>query len=449
MEDFVLMASEEVFPYLSSYKTGELFIEKSVYRSIFFTNGNIEDDSSGSNKGFCMDTFDDKIQFASSNDSSMNSVKKMLSNFNKSNVKWKHYDFLTRRGFFPENLEALDYENLKKNMFLINEKIRKNPLVQNVIISIHEKQQNVWILRKDGVLVHDKRPYNVISVRTFFKKNNSLDNVYCAKSSRIRINPNELTKMAQEVERKIQISLEAQKAPVGEMPIILGNAGAAIILHEAIGHGLEGDFNAKNLSAFSGKIGEKITSEEVTIYDDGTSGLNGAHINFDDEGTESQKTILIDKGHLVSYMQNNVSAIKMGVESTGNGRRESFLHESMPRMRNTCMSSGANNLEHIISDIKKGLYLVDFSNGQVEISSGQFSFASSEGYLIENGKIMYPVKDAVLSGFGNEVLENIVAVANDFVLSDHGGQCGKNGQWVPVGLGQPSFLASKMIVGSN
>jgi len=254
---------------------------------------------------------------------------------------------------------------------------------------------------------------------------------------------------ADEAIRQALVNLEADAAPAGAMPVVLGAGWPGVLLHEAVGHGLEGDFNRKESSVFSGKVGEKVTSELCTIVDDGTMVDRRGSINIDDEGVKGQYNTLIENGVLKGYMQDKLNARLMGVAPTGNGRRESYAHLPMPRMTNTYMLPGEHSEAEIISTVKKGLYAPNFGGGQVDITSGKFVFSTSEAYLIEDGKITRPVKGATLIGSGIEAMQQISMVGNDLALDKGVGVCGKAGQSVPVGVGQPTLKLDSLTVGGT
>lgn len=254
---------------------------------------------------------------------------------------------------------------------------------------------------------------------------------------------------AREAVRQAQVNLTAVDAPAGTMPVVLGAGWPGVLLHEAVGHGLEGDFNRKGSSTFSGRIGQKVTSEHCTIVDDGTLLHRRGSLNVDDEGTKSQYNILIEKGILKGYIQDKHNAMLMGVPPTGNGRRESFAHLPMPRMTNTYMLAGEATPEDIIASVKKGIYAPNFGGGQVDITSGKFVFSASEAYLIEDGKITRPIKGATLIGNGPEAMQQVSMVGNDLKLDTGVGVCGKQGQSVPVGVGQPTLKLDAMTVGGT
>jgi TldD protein len=249
--------------------------------------------------------------------------------------------------------------------------------------------------------------------------------------------------------RQALVNLDAVEAPAGTMPVVLGPGWPGILLHEAIGHGLEGDFNRKGTSAFAGKLGQRVASGQCTVVDDGTIPDRRGSLNVDDEGTTTQKTVLIENGILKGYMQDTLNARLMGVAPTGNGRRESYAHLPMPRMTNTYMLAGKYDPGEIIASVERGLYAVNFGGGQVDITSGKFVFSASEAYLIENGKITRPVKGATLIGNGPDVLTRVSLVGNDLQLDPGVGTCGKEGQSVPVGVGQPTLKIDSLTVGGT
>jgi TldD protein len=250
-----------------------------------------------------------------------------------------------------------------------------------------------------------------------------------------------------EAVRQALINLEAQPAPAGEMVVVLGPGWPGVLLHEAIGHGLEGDFNRKGTSAFSNCLGQKVATEHCTVVDDGTLDGRRGSLNIDDEGTPTRMTTLIENGRLCGYMQDKMNARLMGMEPTGNGRRQSFAHAPMPRMTNTYMLPGPHDPDEIIASVDKGIYAKNFAGGQVDITSGKFVFSTSETYLIEGGKLGAAIKDATLIGDGPSVLQKVSMVGNDLELDSGIGVCGKDGQSVPVGVGQPTLRVDGLTVG--
>jgi TldD protein len=255
--------------------------------------------------------------------------------------------------------------------------------------------------------------------------------------------------LAKEAVRTALVNLDARDAPAGPMTVVLGPGWPGVLLHEAVGHGLEGDFNRKGSSAFSGRVGELVASELCTVVDDGTLPGRRGSLSVDDEGCSTQETVLIENGVLKGYMQDKLNARLMNVASTGNGRRQSFAHLPMPRMTNTFMRPGAHDPEEIVASVKNGVYAVNFGGGQVDITSGRFVFSATEAYLIENGKVTAPIRGATLIGNGPEVMTRISMVGNDLALDGGVGVCGKDGQSVPVGVGQPTLKIDEVTVGGT
>ena len=325
--------------------------------------------------------------------------------------------------------------------------------VEQVMISMASSQDLVLVAASDGTMAADVRPLIRLNVSVILEQDGQREQGYSGGGARADLNyfldgdiPLEF---AREAVRQAVVQLEAQPAPAGTMPVVLGNGWPGILLHEAVGHGLEGDFNRKGLSAFNGKVGQKVASELCTIVDDGTIVNRRGSLSVDDEGTPGQNTVIIENGILRAYMQDKLNARLMGVEATGNGRRESFAHIPMPRMTNTYMLAGDHDPDEIIASVEKGLYAPNFGGGQVDITSGKFVFSASEAYLIENGKVTTPVKGAMLIGDGPEALHKISMVGSDLKLDTGVGTCGKEGQSVPVGVGQPTLKIDELTVGGT
>jgi len=314
-------------------------------------------------------------------------------------------------------------------------------------------QDLVLVAGSDGTLAADMRPLVRLNVSVILEQNGRREQGYSGGGARADLGyflDGDLPlEYAREAVRQAIVQLEAVPAPAGTMPVVLGSGWPGILLHEAVGHGLEGDFNRKGTSAFSGKLGQAIASELCTIVDDGTIPNRRGSLAIDDEGTPGQYNVLVEKGVLRGYMQDKLNARLMGVQPTGNGRRESFAHVPMPRMTNTYMLAGPHEAEEIIASVDKGLYAPNFGGGQVDITSGKFVFSASEAYLIEKGKVTAPVKGAMLIGDGPEALSRISMVGNDLELDSGVGTCGKDGQSVPVGVGQPTLKIDELTVGGT
>lgn len=330
---------------------------------------------------------------------------------------------------------------------------RLDPRIKQVSVSLAGVHEVVLVMRQDGHLAADIRPLVRLNVQVIAEHQGKRSIGYAGGGGRSDYLPfmkNELALgYARDAVRQALINLEAIDAPAGEFPVVLGPGWPGVLLHEAIGHGLEGDFNRKGTSAFSGRIGERVASPLCTIVDDGTLEGRRGSLNMDDEGTPTQCTVLIENGILKNYMQDNLNARLMGTQSTGNARRESYADLPMPRMTNTYMLAGPHAPEDIIASVPYGLYAVNFGGGQVDITSGKFVFSASEAYLIENGKITHPVKGATLIGNGPDVLTRVSMVGNDLALDGGIGVCGKEGQSVPVGVGQPTLRVDKLTVGGT
>ena len=329
----------------------------------------------------------------------------------------------------------------------------KDPRVKQVMASLMGEWQAVQIMRADGTRVADLRPLVRLNVSVVVEQNGRRESGSHGAGGRFgydrMIDDAFMRAAVDEALRQALLNLDSQAAPAGEVPVILGPGWPGILLHEAIGHGLEGDFNRKKTSAFSGLMGQRIATKGVTVVDDGTMPDRRGSITVDDEGTPSGRTTMIEDGILTGFIQDRMNARLMGVAPTGNGRRQSYAHVPMPRMTNTIMLGGESEPEEMLRSVKNGLYAVNFGGGQVDITSGKFVFSASEAYLIENGRITAPVKGATLIGNGPDALLKIDMVGNDPGLDPGIGTCGKNGQGVPVGVGQPTLKMSGLTIGGT
>jgi len=328
-----------------------------------------------------------------------------------------------------------------------------DPRIEQVIISLVGVQDHILIANQGQQLAGDVRPLVRMNVSVIVEEKGQREQGSMGGGSRsdyhFFLDQDRAMSYAREAVRQALVNLEAIPAPAGSMTVVLGSGWPGILLHEAIGHGLEGDFNRKGSSAFSGRVGERVASTLCTIVDDGTLQDRRGSLSIDDEGTPTQCTTLIESGILKGYMQDKLNARLMGVQSTGNGRRESYAHAPMPRMTNTYMLPGESDPEEILQSVKNGLYAKNFGGGQVDITSGKFVFSASEAYLIKNGKITQPVKGATLIGNGPDVLTRVSKVGNDLELDSGVGTCGKEGQSVPVGVGQPTLKIDALTVGGT
>jgi TldD protein len=329
----------------------------------------------------------------------------------------------------------------------------KDPRVVQVMASLGGEWQAVQIMRQDGTRVADLRPLVRLNVAVVVEKDGRRETGSYGTGGRFAYDkvtaPAVWRGAVDEALRQALVNLDSRPAPAGEMEVVLGPGWPGILLHEAIGHGLEGDFNRKKTSAFAGLLGSRIASPGVTVVDDGTLPDRRGSLTVDDEGTPTSRTVLIEDGVLVGFMQDRLNARLMGMRETGNGRRQSYAHAPMPRMTNTVMLSGQHAPEEMIRSVKRGLYAVNFGGGQVDITSGKFVFSASEAYLIEEGRVTAPVKGATLIGNGPDALTKVAMVGNDMALDPGIGTCGKNGQGVPVGVGQPTLKLSGLTVGGT
>jgi TldD protein len=328
-----------------------------------------------------------------------------------------------------------------------------DPRVTQVTVSLVGEQDTVLVTASDGTFAYDIRPLVRLNVSVIVESNGRRERGSAGGGRRLDYlyfqDNNLAEEFAKEAVRQALVNLDAVDAPAGNMTVVLGAGWPGVLLHEAVGHGLEGDFNRKGSSAFSGRIGEMVASPLCTVVDDGTLKDRRGSLSIDDEGVETESTTLIEKGKLTGYMQDKHNARLMGSRSTGNGRRESYAHLPMPRMTNTYMLAGEYKPEEVIASVDKGIYAVNFGGGQVDITSGKFVFSTSEVYLIEKGKITRPVKGATLIGNGPDVMRKISMVADDLELDTGIGNCGKEGQSVPVGVGQPTLKIDGLTVGGT
>ncbi|MDO5506414.1 MAG: metalloprotease TldD [Pseudoxanthomonas suwonensis] len=357
--------------------------------------------------------------------------------------------------YVPEDpIDALD--NAAKVVALrdIDRMLRAaDPRVQQVMVSLSGGVDTVLVANSQGVLAADVRPLVRLNVQVIVEQDGRRESGYAGYGGRHGyaelLADGRPERFARDALRQALVNLEAIDAPAGVMPVVLGSGWPGVLLHEAVGHGLEGDFNRKGTSTYAGRMGQRVAAPGVTIVDDGTLPGRRGSLGIDDEGHPSACTTLIEDGVLAGYMQDSLNARLMGVAPTGNGRRESFAHLVMPRMTNTYMLAGQDDPEDMIRSVKRGLYAVNFGGGQVDITSGKYVFSATEAYLIEDGKVTAPVKGATLIGNGPETMQRVTMIGHDLALDDGVGVCGKNGQSVPVGVGQPSLLIDRLTVGGT
>ena len=328
----------------------------------------------------------------------------------------------------------------------------KDPRVVQVMAGLASEYDVVLVARADGLMAADVRPLVRLSITVIAEQNGRREVGSAGGGGRFGLayfTDEQIGQYVHEAVNAALVNLESRPAPAGEMTVVLGPGWPGVLLHEAVGHGLEGDFNRKGSSAFSGRIGQRVAAKGVTVLDDGTLADRRGSLNVDDEGHATQRNVLIEDGILKGYIQDAMNARLMGVKPTGNGRRESYAHIPMPRMTNTYMLGGDKDPQEIVASIKKGLYATNFGGGQVDITSGKFVFSASEAYWVENGKIQYPVKGATIVGSGPESLKKVTMIGNDMRLDSGVGTCGKEGQSVPVGVGQPTIRIEGLTVGGT
>lgn len=360
------------------------------------------------------------------------------------------------RGLYTGSLPISSLANSDKVALLhkLDQHARQlDPRVQEVSVSLAGGRDIILVAASDGTFSADVRPLIRLNISVIVEENGRRESSSMGGGGRYEygyfLEEKRAEKYVDEAVRQALVNLEAQAAPPGEMTVVLGPGWPGILLHEAIGHGLEGDFNRKGTSAFSGRIGDRVGAKGCTVVDDGTLADRRGSLSIDDEGTPTENTVLIEDGILKNYMQDKLNARLMNMQATGNGRRESYAHLPMPRMTNTYMLPGQHDPQEIIASVDEGIYAANFGGGQVDITSGKFVFSASEAYKIKNGKLLYPIKGATLIGNGPDVLTRVSMIGNDMQLDSGVGMCGKEGQSVPVGVGQPSLRIDGLTVGGD
>lgn len=440
---------------------GEIYFERNITEALIFDNNNLKTASFNAAEGFGIRTvLGESTGYAHSTEISERALlraansAKIVSDIGGGKL-----------AIAPRKTNLNQYEQIdpvseatfgsKVNILKeINEYARSlDSRVFQVSISIAASHQEIEILRPEGFSVKDVRPMTRLNISIIVEKDGRRETGTAGGGGRSSVKPllerSHWEKVAKEALRVALVNLDAVPAPAGIMDIVLGPGWPGILLHEAIGHGLEGDFNRKGTSAFSNLMGKQIAAKGVTVLDDGTLKNRRGSITFDDEGTPSARNILIEDGKLVSYMQDRQNSRLMNVKSTGNGRRESYAHAPMPRMTNTFMLGGTDEPKSLLADLKNGIWATGFGGGQVDITNGKFVFSCTEAYLVKNGEIGAPIKGATLIGDGATALKQIRGLGNDMAMDPGMGNCGKQGQWVPVGVGQPSLLIGGLTIGGS
>ena len=440
---------------------GELYIESSKSETIILDDNKIKNSSYNSDLGYGFRAITGEVvAYSHSNDLNKQSLIQSSNNI-KATMKSKNGVFnheipKTNQKFY-EDINPIENKNLNEKISILNDinnYVRsKGSIVRQVTANFIGEHKSIEIIRPNSEILKDSRPlvrFNVsVVLERDGKKETGVYGVGGRQSYDEYLNETNWKQVCDEAFRIANVNLESKPAPAGEMKVVLGPGWPAILIHEAIGHGLEGDFNRKKTSAFHNLMGEKVASEGVTIVDDGTIEKRRGSLTIDDEGTPTERTTLIENGILKNFMQDRLNARLMNSKSTGSGRRESYKHPVLPRMRNTMMLNGKHTQEEMIRSVDKGIFAVSFGGGQVDITSGKFVFNCTEAYEIINGKIGAPIKGATLIGDGPSILKEVSLVGNDMMLDPGIGTCGKAGQGVPVGVAQPSILINKMTVGGT
>ncbi|WP_455272440.1 metalloprotease TldD [Rhizobium herbae] len=446
---------------LSGADDGELFIEHSQSESLSFDNGRLKGGSFNTDQGFGLRAVaGEAVGYAHAGDLSLAALKRAADAVGAvtrgySGTYAAAPQRTNKKLYGDENpIGEPSFEAKVALLQEIDAYLRaKDPKVRQVTASIAASWQVVDILRADGERMHDIRPMTRLNISVVVGEGDRQEAGSYGVGGRRGfgdfVAADNWQHGADEALRQALVNLEAIDAPAGTMDVVLSSGWPGVMLHEAVGHGLEGDFNRKKTSAFAGLMGQTVAAKGVTVVDDGTIESRRGSLTIDDEGTPSGYNVLIDDGKLVGYMQDRQNARLMGMKATGNGRRESYAHVPMPRMTNTYMLGGDKSPEEIIASVKKGIYAVSFGGGQVDITSGKFVFGCTEAYLIDNGKIGAPVKGAMLIGNGPDAMQRISMIGNDMKLDTGMGNCGKGGQWVPVGVGQPHLRMNDMTVGGT
>jgi TldD protein len=440
---------------------GEVFFERSQSESFLFDDGRLKSASYDSEQGFGLRVVaGEATGYAHASEISQGALDRAAAAASAakrgySGVMAASPDRTNRKLY--EDVDPLSAPGFSAKTDLLQEidaYVRaRDPRVVQVTVSLAASKRDIAILRPDGALYEDARPLVRVNVSVTCEKDGRRESGSAGAGGRALydawITPQAWKDLADEALRIALVNLEAVAAPAGEMDVVLGAGWPGVLLHEAVGHGLEGDFNRKGVSAYAGRIGERVAAPGVTVVDDGALEARRGSLTIDDEGTPTQHTVLIEDGVLKGYMQDRMNARLMGVAATGNGRRESYSHAPMPRMTNTFMTGGAHDPAEIIASLNSGVYAVNFGGGSVDITSGKFVFQCTEAYLVTDGKIGPPIKGATLIGDGPTALTRVTMIGDDMKLDPGVGMCGKAGQSVPAGVGQPTLRINKLTIGGT
>lgn len=446
---------------LKNCDDGELYFEDTKSETILLDDNKIKSSNYSSDLGYGFRAVSKEVvAYSHSNEITKDLLKKSSENL-KSTLKsikgtYNHSIIRSNKKFYKD-INPIEQKSLNSKLEILNKVNdylrKKDAAVKQVTASFSGEQKSIEIIRLEGEALTDVRPLIRFNVSVMIEKNGRKEiGVYGIggrQSYDQYLKDDNWKNVCEEAFRIASVNLESIAAPAGEMKVVLGPGWPAILIHEAIGHGLEGDFNRKKTSAFHNLMGQKVANEKVTIVDDGTIENKRGSLNIDDEGTPTERTVLIENGILKNFMQDRLNARLMKTRSTGSGRRENYKHIVLPRMRNTMMLNGKQTQDEMIKSVDKGIFAVSFGGGQVDITSGKFVFNCTEAYEIYNGKIGSPIKGATLIGDGPSILKEVSMVGNDMMLDPGIGTCGKAGQGVPVGVAQPSILINKMTVGGT
>ena len=447
---------------LNGFDDGELYLQESYSENLVFDDRRVHNSSFNITKGFGLrGVLGEVASYAHATDFSekslikagevVSSIKKIA---NPVHINLEHQAGQHNLYKAINPIEEFSFKEKIEIAKMIDDYVRsKNNLVKQVTVRMSGSRSIIQIIRTNNESCFDIRPMVQLIISVTLEQDGKLESSGEGRGYRGGYEELFITKNWQSTADNIletaMIKLNAEASPAGEFMVVLGSGNPGVLLHEAVGHGLEGDFNRKKTSAFSEMMGKQVASKGVTIIDDGTIANHRGSLNFDDEGTKTAKNTLIEDGILVGYMQDRLNARLMNAKPTGNGRRESYAHQPMPRMTNTYMLSGKESEDDMIASVRNGIYLPRFAGGQVDITSGKFVFEANLAYLIEGGKITTPIKGATLIGSGPDVMQKIKAIGNNSCLDKGTGICGKEGQSVPVGLGQPSLLIEKITIGGT
>ncbi|MCJ9427646.1 metalloprotease TldD [Kordiimonas marina] len=446
---------------LEGMEDGELYLESTQSESFSFDDGRLKAASFDSSQGFGLRAvLGDSTGYAHSNELSEDAIKRAANTVRAvktgSSGSMSLAPARTNKQLYTDEnpLLGIDFDRKVSLLGEIDAFARAaDPRVRQVSASLLGSWQAVEIIRADGHRVRDIRPLVRLNVSVVLGEGDRQESGFDGAGGRrdydFLFGEDQWQAQVNEAIRQASVNLESVDAPAGEMTVVLGPGWPGVLLHEAVGHGLEGDFNRKKTSAFAGLLGERVAAPGVTVVDDGTMDARRGSLTIDDEGTPTERTVLIEDGILKGYMQDRLNARLMGMKPTGNGRRQSFAHSPMPRMTNTFMLAGDKDPAEILASVEDGLYAVNFGGGQVDITSGKFVFSCTEAYRVKGGKILHPVKGATLIGNGPDVLKRVSMIGNDLQI-DHGvGSCGKGGQTVPAGVGQPTLRIDGLTVGGT